>query len=601
MGGALTVAKWEVLKAKGTMKKESLLILLVLLILLALFVVYAPAEQLEMDDKIYTIALAGKEHLSLVASDNRFDLVLTDQNEGFKLLEEGKVDLLILGDNAYLYDRDKSYAALNALKEASRSYRINLLSSKVESGEFEPYEAFPVWIKIHYLRREEGFRLPSVKPEKEGGEVESAPEETPDVGGDPSLTPIASEPVNDGKSSGGPAGLKGRLFENDRLTTPSDLTPPLPFRAILISFIFIFPLYFITQLYSSSIMEERVNRRGEFLLVAPVKRWELAGGKLLPYLLLSILIMTGTLIYLGEKPMDIIQILLILLPVVFFFLATFFVAGIVTRSFKELTFISLFFAAITSGYLFFPAVFMNIHAISSISPMTLVIRILEGATIGLDEYIFSTLPFYLTSSFLFGGGLLIFREEDLFTQKRVHEKILDIFDLFLRNERTGNVYLSILILSMFMIPFAYMMELISISLLFSIPLPYSVIGVILAGASVEELIKSTGVLTALKRRIVAVNLKNTIVLGVLSGLGFFIGEKLLLLATITSITGSIFGTSLFMTGKLLLPLFLHILTPVITALGIYRYGSRGFLPFLSVAIITHSLYNITIVWGYISG
>ncbi|HEC57533.1 MAG TPA: hypothetical protein ENI32_06605, partial [Candidatus Syntrophoarchaeum butanivorans] len=123
MGGALTVAKWEVLKAKGTMKKESLLTLLVLLILLALFVASAPAEDLEMDDKIYTIALAGKEHLSLVASDNRFDLVLTDQNEGFKLLEEGKVDLLILGDNAYLYDRDKSYAALNALKEASRSYR----------------------------------------------------------------------------------------------------------------------------------------------------------------------------------------------------------------------------------------------------------------------------------------------------------------------------------------------------------------------------------------------------------------------------------------------------------------------------------------------
>lgn len=600
MRGVFTVAKWEILRSKGVINREYIFFFVIFAVLLLLFATSTPESQIEMNAKIYTVAIVEDEYLPLISSDNRFEVIVTDRDEGLKALEAGEVDILILGSDAYLYDRDKSYAALSALEDTSKSYRINFLNKEVESGKFEFYDAFPVWISVEYLEREEGFTLPAIK-ENEWIEPENTHHETLLPTTTYTTGPATTARLEDPESSERSEKLKERLFEGSSSTTPSELTPPLPFRAILISFIFIFPLYFLTQLYSSSIMEERINRRGEFLLVSPIKTWEIVVGKLLPYLLFSILIMIAILIYLDRTPMETFEIIMILLPVSLFFLAIFFIAGILTRSFKELTFISVFFAAITSGYLFFPAVFMNIHAISTISPMTLVIRILEGGGIDVQEYLFSTLPFYLTSIVIFAGGISIFREEDLFTEKPVHEKMLDIFDLFLRRDKIFHIYLAVLLLSIFLIPFAYMAELMSISLLFSIPLPYSVIGVIIAAASAEEIIKSGGPATVLIRGIAKSNIKNALLLGIFSGLGFFLAEKLLLLVAITSITGSIFGASIFFTGKLILPLVLHTTTATIPALGIYRYGKMGFLPFLLLSIIAHSLYNLTIVWGYISG
>ena len=600
MRGVFTVAKWEILRSKGVINREYIFFFVIFAVLLLLFATSTPESQIEMNAKIYTVAIVEDEYLPLISSDNRFEVIVTDRDEGLKALEAGEVDILILGSDAYLYDRDKSYAALSALEDTSKSYRIIFLNKEVESGKFEFYDAFPVWISVEYLEREEGFTLPAIK-ENEWIEPENTHHETLLPTTTYTTGPATTARLEDPESSERSEKLKERLFESSSSTTPSELTPPLPFRAILISFIFIFPLYFLTQLYSSSIMEERINRRGEFLLVSPIKTWEIIVGKLLPYLLLSILIMIAILIYLDRTPMETFEIIMIILPVSLFFLAIFFIAGILTRSFKELTFISVFFAAITSGYLFFPAVFMNIHAISTISPMTLVIRILEGGGIDVQEYLFSTLPFYLTSIVIFAGGISIFREEDLFTEKPVHEKMLDIFDLFLRRDKIFHIYLAVLLLSIFLIPFAYMAELMSISLLFSIPLPYSVIGVIIAAASAEEIIKSGGPATVLIRGIAKSNIKNALLLGIFSGLGFFLAEKLLLLVAITSITGSIFGASIFFTGKLILPLVLHTTTATIPALGIYRYGKMGFLPFLLLSIIAHSLYNLTIVWGYISG
>jgi len=555
-----------------------------------------------MNDRIYSVAIVGDEYMPLISSDNRFEIFLTDESGGFEALDSGKVDILVKGDDAYLYDLEKSYAALSALEDTSKAYKTNLLNSRVEYENLEFYDAFPVWIRTEYLKRAESFALPSIR-EEDAAEKEKANENGVQTTRSPTqrrdLIQAPGEDFKPSESSGERGSIKERLFEDSSLTTPSELTPPLPFGSIVISFIFIFPLYFLTQLYSSSIMEERINRRGELLLVAPIKTWELVVGKLLPYLVLSISITTAILIYLGIEALNIAAINLILLPVALFFLATFFLAGILTRSFKELTFISVFFAAITSGYLFFPAVFMNIHAISSISPMTLVIRILEGDWINIQEYLFSTAPFYLTALTLFAGGILIFREEDLFTEKPVREKILDIFDLFLRRAKLTHVCIAVLLLSMMLIPFAYMAELMSISLLFSIPLPYSVIGVIFASACVEEIVKSMGPATVFMRGIVKSNTRNALFLGFVSGFGFFLGEKLLLLLAITSITGSIFGASIFFTGKLILPLLLHTTTAMILSFGVYRHKKGGFLPFLALSVIVHCLYNLTIVWGYL--
>ncbi len=53
--------------------------------------------------------------------------------------------------------------------------------------------------------------------------------------------------------------------------TPSQLSPPLPFDSIILIFVFIFPLYFTSQFFMMSIMNERIERKGEILLSTPVK------------------------------------------------------------------------------------------------------------------------------------------------------------------------------------------------------------------------------------------------------------------------------------------------------------------------------------------
>ncbi|VVB86886.1 Uncharacterised protein [uncultured archaeon] len=138
-------------------------------------------------------------------------------------------------------------------------------------------------------------------------------------------------------------------------------------------------------------------------------------GKLLPYLLLTLALMGGIALYIGGS----LWMLLILLPMVLMFLSTAFMGAIISRSFKELTFVLVFLSVSLSGYIFLPAMFANIHAISMISPMTLVVKMLEGEPVAAREYLFSTLPFYLVSFLIFAFGIFIYREEDLFTQRSV--------------------------------------------------------------------------------------------------------------------------------------------------------------------------------------
>jgi hypothetical protein len=73
-----------------------------------------------------------------------------------------------------------------------------------------------------------------------------------------------------------------------------------------------------------------------------------------------------------------LTIILPLVPVILFFLANALAIGMVSRSFKELSFISIFFSTVATSYLFFPSIFANVHVIAMISPLTLIIFTLQG-------------------------------------------------------------------------------------------------------------------------------------------------------------------------------------------------------------------------------
>ena len=121
-------------------------------------------------------------------------------------------------------------------------------------------------------------------------------------------------------------------------------------------------------------MNERIERRGEALLSLPVKTPYIIIGKMLPYFSGMLLICAGLTLYLRAP----LIILLPLVPIILFFLSSALVIGMIARSFKELSFISIFFSTVATSYLFFPSIFANVHVISLISPLTLIVLTIQG-------------------------------------------------------------------------------------------------------------------------------------------------------------------------------------------------------------------------------
>jgi ABC-type Na+ efflux pump permease subunit len=603
MSGWLTIAKWEFFRSKLKFDSRSA-ILLTLTLALVIAASFAAAQtQMSMNQKIYTAASTEPALRPILESDQRFSYLPVTVFEATEFYLYG-ADFVIIGNNVYLGDSYKSAAAGSALENTVKEYREIVLTSYNDIN-----NTHPVWVTVHDIERPQNFQLlspqgaaGSLDTDRDSGSNEWSHQGYP-------KGEITTEYLNAGSSFTLPQDIsdlddyKARaFFQKQTLSTPSFFSPPIPFTAILYAFLFIFPIYFISQFYSTSIMDERTNKKGELILAAPLSSREIVIGKTLPYVLVTLLIQAVITMYIMGIPADIrtaqssLLILAAILPVVLLFFALSFFGAILSRSFKELTFTSVFLSVIISGYLFFPAMFTNIHAISSISPITLIVRLIEGETLQIGTYLFSTLPFYFVAFSAFLFGTYIYREEDLFTQKAVSEKITDCLEIFLLNP-----YGSVFLLSIIFIPFVYMTQLMLIVMLFNLPAPHSVIVMIALSAMAEELVKSAGIYTIFKRKLQLATMRNALRLAILSGTGFFVGEKAVAVLTLAPIASSAFGAVMTMGTLLLIPLLLHISTAAVSSIVMYRFGTRRYLFSVIMATVVHSAYNLFILRGVLFG
>lgn len=589
MSGWYTVAKWEFFRSGMKFNRRSILAIIITLILLAAVSYAVSLTGMNLDQKIYSVSSSSQELNSIIASDERFD-VLTPNNQD--------TDITIEDNRAYISGTKKSIAAADALEKVFINYRETVLSSYNDIN-----NSHPVWVTIHDLDRPESFQvLGSVtrsedQSDTENGNIAGSGEykgnSAMGKGGSTTISPEELEDLDNSNSK--------TLFERQTIATPSNFTPPIPFTAILYSFLFIFPIYFVSQFYSSSIMEERTNRRCELLLVAPLRSRDIVLGKTIPYVLFAMLLLSIISLYI-ENPSDIqelstaLAMIAVIFPVLLLFFSLSFIAAIFSRSFKELTFAMVFFSVIVSGYIFFPAMFANVHTVSSISPMTLIVNLIERGDISFGKYVFSTLPFYLVALSLYGFGTAIFREEDLFSQKTISEKVVDCIEMFLSSQ-WGSVFA----LSIVSIPFVYMAQLMLIVMLFNLPLPYSIIAMIILSALVEEIAKSIGIYTLIKRKLKPADLKTAGMLALLAGGGFFVGEKLVSVITLAPIASSAFGSVMTMGALLLIPLLLHVTTTAVTSLGMHFTDHRYYVFFLLVATAIHTIYNTYLLRGLLFG
>ena len=414
--------------------------------------------------------------------------------------------------------------------------------------------------------------------------------------------PVSDPSDGDGSDAGGLGGF-GSALSGDSTTvdSPSQISPPFPFGSLVLAFVFIVPLNFLIQAYGSTILSERLNRRGELLLVSPVSRFDIIGGKTLPYFGAAMAIETVIAVgvtYVSTGTLGGLVSVAAIVPLVLLFLAATFIGAMFARSFKELTFVTVTITVGLTSYAFVPAIFTDVTPIALISPLTVVVRDLQGQAVGLSQFLFSVTPPLLSALVLFGLGAGLYREEDMFAQRSIPLKVLDALAGRIRKRRDVAVVVAILL------PFVFVLQLLAIAILFalgSISIPI----VLVVVAVVEEVAKSLPIYAAYAHKRFEPTTKTALVLGLMSGIGFFVGEKLTHIAQLVGLPQLEIGQAALqisptgvgipvLVGLFFLPLVLHTVTAAIAAVGASR-DRRSYVAALAVAMVIHFAYNFAII------
>jgi ABC-type Na+ efflux pump permease subunit len=613
------IARWEVTKNAGGADRRTLAVALLAVVGIAVLIPLAASHGVALDQGIYRVGVSEESPLfGPAVADSTFSV----QGPRPSAVRTGQQDLLVRGPQIRDYtDSQKGRAAASEFRATVEGYNDALMREEVARGGNDS-AAFPVVVNLTYVAQADtGSIAIGETGEQTLGSDEGAGTDGGDGSGDGSGSGTgggdgggdgddtagedrsdASSGDQDRPSSGGGTSITERLTGGSGDGTPSDISPPFPFRSLVLAFVFVLPLNFVIQAYGSTILSERLNRRGELLLVSPVSRLDIIVGKTLPYFLGAMTVATLITVVLRGSHVSVLAIA----PLALLFLSATFLGAMFARSFKELTFVTVTITVSLTSYAFVPAIFTDVTPIALISPLTLVVRDLQGQAIGLGQFAFSTLPPTLTAMVLFGLGSGLYREEDMFTQRPIPLKVLDALAAPIKRKR------SVALVTAVLLPFVLVAELVVVALLFALG-EASIPFILIAVAVIEEIAKSLHVYAGYEHAKYDRKLRTALVLGFFSGLGFFLAEKLALIAQLVDLPDLPAGRAalesqatlglglplpVVVVGLLFAPLVLHVVTATISSVG----ASRGKLPYvggLVVAVVVHLAYNLAVVTLYV--
>ncbi|MBI5954583.1 MAG: ABC transporter permease [Chloroflexi bacterium] len=501
---------------------------------------FALRDTVSLGSGLYRVGVSGDVP---VIQDSRFAVVEITEQDGQALLDAKSIDVWIDGAQVVSRSDDKSQFAVRALKQYMEKAELIRVGNS-----FAEEDAFPLRVGINYLNPNQ---LPAGN--LQGGET--APVAKPEEVIIPSLTP-----------------------------------PPAPFTQVLVALIYILPITFISIFFTSSFMDEKVNRRLTILLSAPITPFQIILGKMLPYAIFSL----GTTALIAALTKTNIPLALaIFAPTTLFIFAIYLMVPLFYRTFKDTTFIAMLVTTLTTAYLVFPAMFTNVNDLAYISPLALAVKMYRGEPFGWREYLFPSLPMSAIFGFAMFAGTRLLNEEFLMGYKPITRKVADAIYLMMAH---AHPYLSVPLWSLLVIPMVYMTQMVFLAFATNLPVGLIVGAVLIASAFVEEVVKSVGIVVLAERRVVT-KFRDILVLSALSALGFLVGEKLLLLISISMVSQARVSGALFGSGLLLLiPLGAHfIFTAIITLLRTklrFPYALA-----LAVGTIVHFIYNVYVMRG----
>ncbi|WP_050032359.1 ABC transporter permease [Halorubrum halophilum] len=635
----LRVARWETARASGGVDRRTLLAALALLLVAGGVLgggLAAGVVGLDVDRDVYRVAVDGDSPYADAVEEAP---ALTAVPLGSASLGE-TADLVVLdgrsidgsGDGISVEtvtvrasDTRKGEAAAAEFREAVETHNERLMAAEENRT-----AAFPITVTLQYVGRNGGLDEESTLGGDDGGGGDGGSgtgsgdgDGSGEGGGDSAdgsggTGDAASD--SGGSEDGGFAvpSVGGAAFGADTVGSPGSISPPFPFVSLLLAFVFLVPMNFLIQAYGSSVLDERTNRRGEPLLVTPLSPVDIVAGKTLPYVAVAALVTTLIAVAVGGGALSVVAVL----PVALAFLAATFVGAMFARSFKELTFVTVGVSVLLTTYAFVPAIFTNVTPVALVSPLTLVVFDLQGEAVGLGEILFSTVPMALGAALLFGLGLGVYREEDMFTQKPVGRKFLDALAVRLGSVGEGGsgsrgsprarlrALAPVAFLTACTIPFVFVAELLAVALLFALPVTVSIPVLLVTIAFIEEVAKSVHLYAGFERGAFARTDRVAVAVGSASAVGFFLAEKATAVVQAVGLTELYVGRAAFgsvagmeglppiaIAGLFFAPLLLHGFATTVAAVGASRSRTYYVLT-LALATLIHAAYNFGVVRLY---
>lgn len=597
----LRISRWEVFRSAGGLDRRSLAFAVAAFLIVAAVVPFALGGG-GIYNELYVVGVDEENpyHDAVENSDR-----LRAEPASWSAFTSGEVDVLIT-EAIHVGDTEKSEAAVSELRNAVRSHNSELLAEENESA------AFPVSVQVRYVDRDavtegapgegggNGTDGTDGGDGADGNESTTGDGDTTDGDGGADEGTGGDGGIGEGEGTGGDGfsfpsgGVQGLFGQGGRAGTPSGVTPPFPFESLILAFAFLVPLNFVAQAYSTSVMNERIGRRGVLTLASPVSRYEIIAGKTLPYFVAAVGITVGVAVAVGGSVFSVAAVA----PVALAFLALTFVGSMFARSYKELTFVTVFISVFVTSYVFVPAIFTDVEAIAAISPLSIVVQDLQNVPISPSWYLFSSAPLLFSSAVMFSLGAGVYREEDMFTQRGVSLKALDAVSSWLHRRA------SVAKVSVILIPFVFAVQLLVLAALFALPIEVSLPLLLVVVALVEEVAKTISVYAGFVNSVFERTPKNALVLGALSGIGFFLGEKVTHVAQIVGLERLEIGRAALGFGfdvspavavaLFFIPLLLHITVACIGSIGAV-YGRREYAIALVGATVVHTTYNLTVV------
>lgn len=590
MDGILTIATRELKRLRSRFQGGSRITALIL-ILGTLGVSYLVAQSgFVPSSGIYTI---GAAPAAPPIEDSRFDVIPVELADGYALLNAGTLDAFVDQEQLVAGRHPKSPYAVGALQEYLETKELARLASEEDLD-----RAFPLRLAIERITTtqtlpvDEGTLTDLIR----GGDGRASSGD--EAGADGGLIDLAVPP---GSSSA--ADLReqfDRLQHDSRLpradfafvssdTTliPSLMQPPIPFAQVIVAFLYVLPIAFVSVFFTSSFMDEKKDRRISVLLSAPVTPGQIILGKLLPYIVFSMgSVAAITLVLGGNLPLS----MAIFTPVILFIFAVYLIVPLVYRTFKDTTFISLLATSAIISYLVFPAMLSGVNDLAYISPLTLAVRMYRGEPFGLRQYLFSTVPMYLIFALALHVGTRVLNEEYLMGFRPLYRKAADAVYLSMWHQHP---YLSVALLSASLVPIVYALELVMLAVSLNLPLRHALVALLAGAVVVEEVAKSFGIVVLLERGRMQ---RWTQILGLsfLSATGFLVAEKLLLLLSLSIVTQSPLSGILFSSGMLVIPLLAHFAFTALVCTLRGRLGVR-YIWALAAGSVAHALYNLVVL------